>query len=360
MTGQGRPRTSWNVARRVGGVGTFCRAVFVALAACSAAAAAPETRPAADVISMQLRIAWGGGPERLWEGTISVRGGALTHPRLLGLEADEPGSIWVEDGRLVVRQRSPRGYDGVDVTVDAPADAKLLVKLSPVEGGEPPPPIEIPLAELANDFRNLPLDGRGNHVLVRRTPGDQLRVRLAGDALVFSPGEKLRLEVEPCVLPAPADAKLTLRCSCRPADKIASCGPRRRELRTAAAGGRCAGNSLAPAGGRVRRPPHRDVRVELASGCNFRFELEADGRGAEGAACGDRSAASAAAGQIGRVERRGRDRLGQSAMVGLDAEAAALDAADALEQDLRGQRRDADHAARAGRVDRIESQRGLA
>ncbi len=125
--------------------------------------------------------------------------------------------MWLEDGRLVVRQRSPRSYDGVDVTVDAPADAKLLVKLIPAEGGEQPPQIEVPLGELSNDFRNVSLDGRGNRLLVRRTPGDQLRVRLAGDSLVFSPGEKLRLEVEPCLLPAPADAKLTLRAQLSPA-----------------------------------------------------------------------------------------------------------------------------------------------
>ena len=135
MTGQGRPRTSWNAARRVGGAGVFCRAVFVALAASAAAVAAavPEKRPSADGVAIQVRIAWGGGAERLWEGTIAVSRGALAHPRLLGIEADEPGSMWVEDGRLVVRQRSPRSYDGVDVTVDAPADAKLLVKL--IAGG---------------------------------------------------------------------------------------------------------------------------------------------------------------------------------------------------------------------------------
>ena len=88
---------------------------------------------------MQVRIAWGGGPERLWEGTIAVSRGALAHPHLLGIEADEPGSMWLEDGRLVVRQRSPRSYDGVDVTVDAPLDAKLLVKLTAADGGEQPP-----------------------------------------------------------------------------------------------------------------------------------------------------------------------------------------------------------------------------
>ena len=64
-----------------------------------------------------------------------------------------------------------------------------------------PPPIAIPLGELSGEFRNLPLDARDNRLLVRRTPGDQLRVRMAGDSLVFSPGEKVRMEVQPHLLP---------------------------------------------------------------------------------------------------------------------------------------------------------------
>ena len=79
----------------------------------------------------------------------------------------------------------------------------------------------------------MPLDGRGNRLLVRRTPGDQLRVRLAGDSLVFSPGEKLRLEVEPCLLPAPADAKLTLRAQLFPAGQDRELWSAERELRAA-------------------------------------------------------------------------------------------------------------------------------
>ena len=46
----------------------------------------------------------------------------ISQPRPLGIEADEPGSMWLEEGRLLVRQRSPRAYDGVDIIVTAPAD----------------------------------------------------------------------------------------------------------------------------------------------------------------------------------------------------------------------------------------------
>ena len=80
-----------------------------------------------------VRVAWGGGSEKLWEGSIAVSRGTISQPRPLGIEADEPGSMWLEDGRLMIRQRSPRGYDGVDIIVTAPADAKLIVQLTSAE-----------------------------------------------------------------------------------------------------------------------------------------------------------------------------------------------------------------------------------
>jgi hypothetical protein len=162
-------------------------------------------------LSMRIRIAWGGGAERLWEGTIAVSEGMLSEPRPLGIEADEPGSMWLEDGRLMVRQRSCRSYDGVDVLVSAPAGAKLRVKLTAADDAQHPPQIEVPLGELSNEFRNLQLDGRDNRLLVRRTPGDQLRVSMAQKSLVFSPGERLKMEVSPHLLPVPAESKLRLK-----------------------------------------------------------------------------------------------------------------------------------------------------
>ena len=60
-------------------------------------------------------MAWGGGAERLWEGTIALSQGMLSEPQPLGIEADEPGSMWLEDGQLIIRQRTPRAYDGVDL-----------------------------------------------------------------------------------------------------------------------------------------------------------------------------------------------------------------------------------------------------
>ena len=137
--------------------------------------------------TMRVRIAWGGGAERLWQGTIAVSQGVLSEPHALGIEADEPGSMWLEDGRLQVRQRSSRRYDGVDLLVTAPLDAKLLVNLAAADDTRPPVQIEVPLEDLSSEFRNLQLDDHDNHLLIRRTPGDLLRVSVAHPSLVFAP-----------------------------------------------------------------------------------------------------------------------------------------------------------------------------
>ena len=164
---------------------------------------------------MMVRIAWGGGKEKLWEGSIAVSHGTIAQPRPLGIEADEPGSMWLEDGRLLIRQRSPRAYDGVDLIVTAPANAKLIVQLAAtrerVPGESPPgPPIEVSLADISTEFRNLPLDNRENRLLVRRAPGDSLLVRISRPSLVFSPGETMRFEVMLHLLPVAADSRVQI------------------------------------------------------------------------------------------------------------------------------------------------------
>ena len=116
---------------------------------------------------MMVRVAWGGGSERLWEGSITVSRGTISQPRPLGIEADEPGSMWLEDGRLMVHQRSPRNYDGVDILVTASADAKLVVQLTATGDSQPGPQTEVPLADISSEFRNLQLDNHGNRLLVR-------------------------------------------------------------------------------------------------------------------------------------------------------------------------------------------------
>jgi len=200
MAGHGSPRTSpgpvWLRAAAP------CRSAWCALTLVICLAA--EGLAADD---LRVRIAWGGGAERLWRGTVAVSEGTLSEPRPLGVEADEPGSMWLDgdshgDGRkLVIHQRSPRAYDGVDLLVAAPPSARLVVQLAAADESKSPEAIEIPLGDLSGEFVSKELDGRGNRLLAVRSPGDQLRVSFARESLVFAPGEVFKLALRPHALP---------------------------------------------------------------------------------------------------------------------------------------------------------------
>lgn len=161
--------------------------------------------------TVRLRIAWGGGSERVWRGAIAVSEGTVFEPELLGIEADEAGSMWLEKNRVVVAQRSPRTYDGVDLLVDAPSNAAILVHLTASLDDAPPAWLKIPLTEVLEKEHHATLDDRGNRLSIRRAPGDDLRVRLERKSMVFAPGEALTGELQPHLLPMEPGSKVRLK-----------------------------------------------------------------------------------------------------------------------------------------------------
>lgn len=189
MSGQGRPQ--FGASSRLCCFISGARAVGVCAAtlllACSAAAAD---------LDLKLRLAWGGGESSVWQGTIQLSSGKLSDVVPLGLEADDPGSMQVTgETEARIFARSPRSYDGCDLHVQAPSDAKLIVLLAPA-ALEAATPLEIPLSQVLKGVAQFPLDERQNRLLVQRSPGDALRVKFEREHLVFEPGEKLELQVE--------------------------------------------------------------------------------------------------------------------------------------------------------------------
>lgn len=152
-------------------------------------------------LDLRLRLAWGGGDACSWQGLVELSEGTLDDVRPLGLEADSPGSLHlISDRTLRVFPRSPRTYDGCDLHIVAPAEATIRVKLFPA-GNPAGEVIELPLEKLKQGFHSLNLDQQKNRLLVQRSPGDQLRVNVARDHLIYGPGEKFSCEVIPNALP---------------------------------------------------------------------------------------------------------------------------------------------------------------
>ncbi len=135
----------------------------------------------------------------------------------MGIEADEPGSMWLEgnpnggEQHLVIRQRSPRGYDGVELLVVAPISAKLLIQLSPADDSERAAAVAVPLADLSGEFVNRGIDSQGNRLLVMRAPGDSLRVSHSRESLVFASGEVFKFDLEAHALPLAAGGRARIK-----------------------------------------------------------------------------------------------------------------------------------------------------
>lgn len=211
MIGQGGPspshaqRSSWWYGRwrRTG----FTIAAL--LAALVPAVAGAQQR------SMRLRVAWGGGESRRWHGSVELTEGVLSELVPLGVEADEPGSMWIDGSRVLINGPSGRTYDGFDCTVDAPPEARLLFRLSSRVGQPLEPPLEVTLEAAGGDSFGADLKDGNNRLLVRRAPGDKLHVELDRDALVFSPAEKWRLALQPRLWGLAPAARVRFRCELR-------------------------------------------------------------------------------------------------------------------------------------------------
>ena len=50
----------------------------------------------AQAVDLRLRVAWGGGTARQWQGALSVQQGSLSRLSYLGLDADEAATIFLD------------------------------------------------------------------------------------------------------------------------------------------------------------------------------------------------------------------------------------------------------------------------
>ncbi|MDA7950517.1 MAG: family 10 glycosylhydrolase [Pirellulaceae bacterium] len=156
----------------------------------------PDTK-SPKLLTLRLRITWGGVSPTQWAGNLQVDQGRFHDLQPLGLEGDVPGSFYTEGNKVVLDQRSPKTYDGFDVTITSFGDRQLSLQLMPTAGQGGPVSFKVPLRELLEGEYRSPLDEENNQLVIRRAPGDRLRVRLHRDHLIFAPQEKLSLDLLP-------------------------------------------------------------------------------------------------------------------------------------------------------------------
>ena len=160
------------------------------------------------------RFAWGNSTSaaQKWTGSVLLSAGDLADLQPLGVEADEAAALSLAERQVRVTPLVRRAFDGFDVTIRADESATLTVDLRAAPDA-PAKPIEFTVGALAKQTQRAPLDELGGFLIVQRTPGDQLRVRLEREHLVFAPQETFKLAVEPqlqddLASPATLEAKL--------------------------------------------------------------------------------------------------------------------------------------------------------
>ena len=187
--------------------------------------------------TVQLRMEWSRGSDhpRQWQGTVTVDRGTVNVGRILGNEADEPGSIWAEGNRIEIRQRSKHAFDGFDFSVTAAPSATITVEFRDLQDPATSATSQTTIADLISKPSIVTeLDKLGNRLVIRRTPGDMLHVKLPQDRLVFSPGEALRMDVEPRSLPVVAGTALQLRARMTTVNGAAEVGVQEQSFKTGA------------------------------------------------------------------------------------------------------------------------------
>jgi len=184
-------------------------------------------QPASEPPPVRLRVEWGGGDQRAWQGRIELvhsagspwkgRAGATAAAgldwRLLGTGPAAVRGLHQDGAALIVNDDQPQPGGAVELRISDWQSARLRLHLRPAAAAsdEPGVTIDQPVAVLLTDEPLHQLDARGNRLTIGPAAGDLLRLRLEPrtaaqrpkPAAIWTPGQPVRLTVHP-LLPARA------------------------------------------------------------------------------------------------------------------------------------------------------------
>ncbi|HXH81745.1 MAG TPA: hypothetical protein VNN07_02335, partial [Candidatus Tectomicrobia bacterium] len=144
-------------------------------------------RPASFEGSSRYRVAWAGsrvrGRDRLtrWDGSLELSAGRIVDAVPFAMENPEKGITHRTDTRVEWVSNTTGDDDGVDLTLDAPADAVLRFRTPVID-------LDVPLADLADGAtRVFPAGGVDLRAFMRRLPARDLATELRLDHVDAAP-----------------------------------------------------------------------------------------------------------------------------------------------------------------------------
>lgn len=171
-------------------------------------------------VDTEFWVEWGGGQPRAWFGTLHLDQGLIKAVRGYGLQADAPGSCFLENNVVTISPRVPRSFDSVLIRVVAPRSANLSVSFLANGSGTAAFETTIPLLELLKSTQHHALDDDDNKLIVRRSKSDSLRLQSVRTSMVFEPNETFEFSVLPNLVDS-SEPKHPCRVQLQPARSAA-------------------------------------------------------------------------------------------------------------------------------------------
>ncbi len=151
-------------------------------------AAAGNASLISERLAFELRIVWGGGATRAYNGTLSIDNGRLRLARNLSLQSDSVGSISsLNASTLKIEGHSASTFGGADVGIEGSPSSRLTIRFDHPATGQP---IEhsFALSEVLQERWYRTIDEQGGRVAVERQMQDRLRLRTSQEKSIFQVG----------------------------------------------------------------------------------------------------------------------------------------------------------------------------
>lgn len=167
---------------------------------------------AAEPLELRLRVKWGFAKPRAWRGIVEVTQGEVLSMRHLGPSADGAASYRLRDGRVDIDELTPRTQSEIEIVVQAPRDAELVVHLEENAESALQRRTSIPLTTLICKPAQLEATEEAPWLSAARSPGDSLRIVFENERRIFTAGDTAVVSVSPHeILADPSNVTLPLQ-----------------------------------------------------------------------------------------------------------------------------------------------------
>lgn len=146
--------------------------------------------------SLSLRLTWGGGANKAWQGEVRLTGGRIDGFVNLGREAEDSGTFELRGNTLEIHQLNAFPYGGCDLKLTAPAHAEIAFELAPRDSPTEVKRHSVRIDQLFAQPVSYSLDDQQNRLHCARSPGDRLKVTFAHPTLIFEPSGAMNFQVQ--------------------------------------------------------------------------------------------------------------------------------------------------------------------